>query len=86
MIAFQRQLNLRNRDVIISNPQRKTNEDMVSTSDSNKDPKVIQVNPRSRKGIEIIVKKLVVAKETIVDKLVFNKEQRKKRVPHKNFL
>ena len=36
MIAFQRQLNLRNRDVIISNPQKKVIENKASTSITNK--------------------------------------------------
>ena len=81
MIAFQRQLNLRNRDVIISNPQRKTNEDKASTSDSNRNLEVIQVNPRSGKGKEIIVNKPVVTKETIVDKPIVNKEQNKEKSP-----
>ena len=32
MIAFQRQLNLRNRDVVISNPQKKVVDNQASTS------------------------------------------------------
>ena len=32
MIAFQRQLNLRNRDLVISNPQKKFVENQASTS------------------------------------------------------
>lgn len=77
IIVFQRQLNLRNRDVIISKPQKKTNEDKASTSDSNKDPEEIQVNPRLGKGKEIIVNKLVVTKETVVDNPIVNKDQKK---------
>ena len=71
MLAFQRQLNLRNRDVIITNPQNKTNEDL----------EVIQVNPRSRKGKEIVVNKPIVSKETVVDKLVVKKEHKKEKSP-----
>ena len=81
MIAFQMQLNLRNRFVIISNPQRKTNEDKASTSDSNKDPEVIQVNPRPGKGKEIIVNKPVVTKEAILDKPIVKKEKKKEKSP-----
>ena len=36
MIAFQRQLNLRNRDVIISKPQKKADENRVSTRGADK--------------------------------------------------
>lgn len=86
MIAFQRQLNLRNRDVIISRPQNKTNEDKASTSDSNEDLEEIQVNPRSGKGKEILVNKQVVTKETMLDKPIVNKDQNKDKTPHKNFL
>ena len=35
MIAFQRQLNLRNRDVFISNPQKKVVDNQASTSAPN---------------------------------------------------
>ena len=35
MIAFQRQLNLRNRDVVISNPQKKVVDNQASTSAPN---------------------------------------------------
>ena len=86
MIAFQRQLNLRNRDVIISKPKKKANEDKASTSDLNKDPEVIQVNPRSGKRKEIIVNKPVAAKEIVVDKLVVNKEQKKEKSPPQELL
>ena len=36
MIVFQRQLNLRNKDVIISNPQKKADENKASTSGADK--------------------------------------------------
>ena len=75
MIAFQRQLNLRNRDVIISKPQKKANEDKASTSDPNEDLEEIQTNPRSGKGKGIVVNKPVLTKETISDMPIVNKEQ-----------
>ena len=81
MITFQRQLDLRNKDVIISKPQKKANEDKASTSDPNEDLEQIQVNPRSGKGKEIIVNKLVVTKETMLDKPTVNKEQKKQKTP-----
>jgi hypothetical protein len=79
MIAFQRQLNLRNRDVIISKPRKKSNEYKASTSDPNEDLEQIQADPRSWKGKEIIVNKPVVTKEIVLDKPVVNKEQKKKK-------
>ena len=71
MVAFQRQLNLRKIDVIISKPQKKANEDLER----------IQTNPRLGKGKEIIVNKPVVTKETMSDKQVVNKEQKKENIP-----
>ena len=53
----------------------------ASTSDSNEDLEVIQVNPRSGKGKEIIVNKPVVTKEIMLDKPVVNKEQKKEKTP-----
>jgi hypothetical protein len=50
MIDFQRKLNLRNRDVIISKPIKKDNEDKASTSNPNEDLEQIQANPRLGKG------------------------------------
>ena len=81
MVAFQRQLNLRNRDVIISKPQKKSNEDKASTNDPNQDLEQIQANPRSGKGKGIIVNKPETTKETVPDKHVVNKEQRKEKIP-----
>jgi hypothetical protein len=81
MVAFQRQLNLRNRDVIISKPQKKANEDKASTSDPNEDLEQIQANPRSGKGKEIIANKPVVTKKTMLDKPVVNKEQKNEKIP-----
>ena len=74
MVSFQRQLNLRNRDVIISKPQKNSNEDKASTSDPKEDQDQIQANPRSRKGKEIIVNKPEITKEKLPDKHVVNKE------------
>ena len=44
MIAFQRQFNLRDRDVIISKPQKKVDENRVSTSDADKNTNDKQEN------------------------------------------
>ena len=74
MVAFQRQLNLRNRDVIISEPQKNANEGKASTSDSKEDQEQIQINPRSGKGKDIIVNKSETIKEKLPNKHVVNKE------------
>ena len=75
MIAFQRQLNLRNRDVIISKPQKKAYENKASTSGANKNTndKLENENLGNRKQV-------------IVNKIVASKEQRKERISHKNSL
>ena len=44
MIAFQRQLNLRNRDVVISNPQKKVVQNQASTSVRNNNTDFREVN------------------------------------------
>ena len=69
MIAFQRQLKLRNKDVIISNPQKKVIENKASTSGTNKPTDNIEVNTNLGKGKEI------------VNKPVVNKEQNKESIP-----
>ena len=74
MVAFQRKLTLRNRDVIISKPQKNANENKSSTSDPKEDLEQIQANPRSGKGKEIIVNKPEITKEKVTDKHVVNKE------------
>ena len=74
MVAFQRQLNLRNRDVVISKPQKNANEDKASTSDPKEDQEKIQSNPRLGKGKEIIVNKPKITKEMVPDKHAVNKE------------
>ena len=80
MVAFQRQLNLRNRVVIISKPQKNANEDKASTSDPKEDQDQIQVNPRSGRGKGIIVNKPEITKENLPDKHVVNKEQKKEKI------
>lgn len=81
MVAFQRQLNLRNRDVIISKPQNNVNEDKASTSQPKEDQEQIQVNPRSGKRKGVIVNKSEITKEKLPDKHVVNKEQNKDKIP-----
>ena len=81
MVAFQRQLNLRNRDFIISKPQKNANEGKSSTSDPKEDQEKIQVSPRSGKGKDIIVNKSETTKEKLPNKHVINKEQKKDKIP-----
>lgn len=50
MIAFQRQLNLRNKDVIISNPDKKVVENKSSTSGTNNPIDNTEVNTHLGKG------------------------------------
>lgn len=80
MIAFQRQLNLRNKDVIISDPQKKVNQEKASTNVPNKEAKVIPVVPRSRKGKEVITEP-VENKDVIISKPIDNKDQPKQKIP-----
>ena len=65
MIAFQRQLNLRNRDVIISNPQKKVIENKASTSGTHKSTDNTELINDLGKGKEVI------------NKPIINKEQNK---------
>ena len=69
MIAYQRKLNLRNRDVIISKPQKKVDENRASTSGVGKNTDVKQENENSGNR-----------KKTNINKLVFNKEPRKEKI------
>ena len=81
MVAFQRQLSLRNRDVIISKPQENENKIEASTSTPEGNQEQIQTNPRSRKGKNIIVSQPEISKEKLPDKHVINNEQQKNKVP-----
>lgn len=81
MIAFQRQLNLRNRDIIIYDPQKKVNQEKDSTSVPNKEAEVIPVVPRSGKGKEVIITKPVANKDVIINKPNVNKDQAKQKIP-----
>ena len=74
MVSFQRQLSLRNRDVIISKPQENVNKDEASTSEPKEDQEQFQINPRLGKGKNIIVNKSKITKEKLLDKHAFNKE------------
>ena len=69
MIAFQRQLNLRNKDVIISNPQKRVIENKTSTSGTNKPIDNTEVINDLEKGKEVI------------NKPVVNTEQNKESIP-----
>lgn len=81
MVAFQRQLSLINRDVIISKPQENVNEDEASTSEPKEDQEQFQINPRSGKGKNIIVNKTEITKGKLPNKQVVNKQQQKDKVP-----
>ena len=81
MIAFQRQLNLRNKDVIISEPQKKVNQEKTSTNVQNKEAKVIPVVPRSGKGKEVVITEPVANKDVIITKPTDNKDQPKQKIP-----
>jgi len=80
MVAFQRQLSLRNRDVIISKPQENENQTKASTSMLEGNKEQFQINPRSGKGKNIIVNQPKIYKEKLPDKHVVNKEQQKNKV------
>ena len=58
MIAFQRQLNLRNRDVIISNPQKKVIYNQAYTSELNKNSDPKGVTNSQSKGKELVNKEV----------------------------
>ena len=68
MLTFQRQLNLRNRDTIISKPQKKDDINRDSTSGVDKTTKDRKDNEKSRN-----------VKQTNVNKLVAKKEPRKEK-------
>ena len=74
MVAFQRQLSLRNRDVIISKPQENVNQTEASTSEPEKDREQFQTNLRSGKGKNIIVNRPEISKGKLPDKHIVNKE------------
>ena len=69
MIAFQRQLNLRNRDVIISKPQKKADENKASTSGVDKNTDNKQENENLGNGKQVIVYKIVANKEPRKDRI-----------------
>ena len=77
MISFQRKLNLRNKDVIISEPQKKVNQEKTSTNVQNKETKVIPVVPRSGKGKEVVIIEPMANKDVIITKSTDNKDQSK---------
>ena len=69
MIAFQRQLNLRNRDVINSKPQKNVYESKASTSGTDKKTDDKQENENVGNG-----------RQVIVNKIISNKEPRKEKI------
>ena len=69
MIAFQRQLNLRNRNVIISKPQKKADENKDSTSGADKNTDDKKENEKSGNGKQINVNKPVANKEPRKEKI-----------------
>ena len=81
MIAFQRQLNLRNIDVIISEPQKKVNQEKSSTSVQNKEADIIPVVPRSGKGKEVFITEPMANKDIIITKTIDKKDQSKQKIP-----
>ena len=81
MIAFQRQLSLRNRDVVISKPQENVNQNEASTSRLEENQEQFQTNFRSGKGKNIIVNQPEISKGKLLDKHVVNEEQQKNKVP-----
>ena len=74
MIAFQRQLNLRNKDVIISNPEKKAIENKASTSGNNKPIDNLEVIIDLGNGKRLLTNQLLI------------KNKVKEISPHKNFL
>ena len=55
MIALQRELSLRNKDIIISKPQEEKDKIETSTSTPAGNQEQIQANPRTGKGKGIVV-------------------------------
>lgn len=86
MIAFQRQLNLRNKDVIISEPQKKVNQEKTSASVQNKEVEVIPVVPRSGKGKEVVITEPVANKDVIITKPTDKKNHSKQKIPPQELL
>lgn len=86
MIAFQRQLNLRNKDVIISEPQKKVNQEKTYASVQNKEVEVIPVVPRSGKGKEVVITEPVANKDVIITKPTDKKNHSKQKIPPQELL
>ena len=75
MVALQRELSLRNRDIIISKPQEKEDKIEAPTSIPERNQEQIQANPRTGKGKGIVVNSPERIKQKSPDKQVVNKEQ-----------
>lgn len=62
MVALQRELSLRNRDIIISKPQEKGDKAEASTSTPERNQEQIQANPRIGKGKSIVLNQPEISK------------------------
>ena len=81
MIALQREISLRNRDIIISKPQEEKDKIETSTSTPAGNQEQIQANPRTGKGKGIIVNSPEKIKQGSPDKQAVNKEQHQNKSP-----
>ena len=72
---------MRNKDVIISEPQKKVNQEKASTNVQNKEAEVIPVVPRSGKGKEVVITEPVANKYVIITKSTNPKDQSKQKIP-----
>ena len=81
MVSLQRELSLRNRDIIISKPQEEKDKIQTSTSTPARNQEQIQANPRTGKGKGIIVNSPEKIKQRSLDKQAVNKEQQQNKSP-----
>ena len=81
MVALQRELSLRNRDIIISKPQEEKDKIEASTSTPEGSREQIQANPSTRKWKGIVVNSPKKIKQKSPDKQVVNKEQQQNESP-----
>ena len=75
IVSLQRELSLRNRDIIISKPQEKEDKEEASTSTPERNQEQIQANPRIGKGKSIVVNSPERIKQKLPDIQVISKEQ-----------
>ena len=79
MVALQRELSLRNRDIIISKPQEEKDKIEASTSTPEGNQEQIQANPRIGKGKGIVVDLPKRIKQKSPDKQAVNEEQQQNK-------